>query len=72
MESVIIFPKAKSDLKLLKDIAKRMGFASRIITEDEKEDIALLRAMEEGKKTKLVPRSTIVKKLRKNGKSVSV
>jgi len=68
MESVIINTKTKSDLQLLLELVKKMGFRFKIITDEEKEDIGLLKAMEEGKKSKLVSRAVIMNKLKKNAK----
>lgn len=67
MESVIINPRKKSDLKLLVELARKMGCSSRIIEDEEKEELGLLKAMEEGKKTRIVSRSLVMKKLNKKG-----
>jgi hypothetical protein len=45
------------------NLVKRLGFDSRILTDEEKEDMGLLKAMLEGKKSKLVSRSVIMKQL---------
>ena len=49
MQAVIIQSKSKSNLKLLMELAKKLGMTSRSLTEEEKEDIGFLKAMEEGK-----------------------
>lgn len=62
MESVIINTKSKSDLQFILDLARKKGFPFKIITDEEKEDLGLLKAMLEGKKSKFVPRSVMMKK----------
>jgi hypothetical protein len=63
MESLVITPGNKQDSKLLKSIAKKMGFRFQVLTDQDKEDIALLKAMMEGRKTKFVSKETIMKTL---------
>lgn len=63
MKTLIINTENQSDLKLLMNLVKRLGFDSRILTDEEKEDMGLLKAMLEGKKSKIVSRSIIMKQL---------
>lgn len=63
MKTLIINPLKQSDLRLIVDIAKRLGLPSRILSSQDSEDIGLLKAMLEGKKTKLVSKSSVVNKL---------
>jgi hypothetical protein len=65
MESIIIKPGNKKDLKILKQLAERLGLPFSIITEDEQEEIGLARAIDEGRKTKNVSKATIIKRLKK-------
>lgn len=64
MESLVITPSSKDDLKLLKSMAKKMGFRVSILTDKDKEDFGLLKAMLEGRKTKLVSKEEILRNLR--------
>jgi hypothetical protein len=68
MQSLLISANAKADLNILIELAKRLGLTSKILTEEELEEIGLLKAMEEGRKTKFVPRTEIMKTLQKNAK----
>ena len=68
MESIVFNPKSKSHLKLLQELAKELGISFRVLSKEEKEDIGLLIAMEEGKKTAFVTRDKVVKYLKRNGK----
>jgi hypothetical protein len=60
MESLLIHPDSNEDLTLLLALAKKMGISARIISEEEKEELGLLRAMEEGRASDFVPRSSIL------------
>jgi hypothetical protein len=42
-----------------------MGYKSRVLTDEEKEDMELLKAMKEGRKGKYVAREAVMKKLDK-------
>ena len=63
MKTIVINAPTVGDLKLFIDLSRRLGLASRILTDEEKEDIGLLKAMLEGRKTKLVSRASVMKKL---------
>jgi hypothetical protein len=45
METAILQSKSKSDMKLLIDIAKKFGINSRILSDDELEEIGLANAI---------------------------
>lgn len=49
MEIALLNSENKSDLKLLLEIAKKMGISAKILKKDEKEDLGLLNAMNKGK-----------------------
>lgn len=63
MNTLIIDVNKIADLKLFMELAKRLGISSKILTKEEKEEIGLYKAMQEGKKTKLVSRESIMRKL---------
>ncbi len=65
MESIVIHASKRTDLKLFISLCKRLGLESRLLTDEEKEDIGLLRAMEEGRKSKFVSREEVIRKLRR-------
>ncbi|MEI6815160.1 MAG: hypothetical protein WCL14_01020 [Bacteroidota bacterium] len=64
MSTLIINSENKDDLKLFKELAKRLGLSSKILTEEEKEDHALLLMMNEADLSKKVSEASILKKLR--------
>lgn len=65
MHSIVITPKSKSDITILKALAEKMGFDVAILSPEQKEEAGLLLAMLEARKSKLVPKSVIMKTLRK-------
>jgi hypothetical protein len=67
MSGLFIALKDKTDIKLFTDLANRIGVQVRNLSDEEILDIGLLKAMEEGKFTRFVPRERIMKKLRRSG-----
>jgi hypothetical protein len=65
MELIIRNIKSKQDVKLFSELAKRLGLKTTELSPEEKEDIALGIAMEEGKKTGIASEETVMKTLRK-------
>jgi len=47
MESIVIHSNNKKDLNLLQTIAQKMGFKTHILTESEKEDMVMAKAIQE-------------------------
>ena len=71
MNGLIITTTNKEDLKLSTELAKRIGVKAKKLTDEELLDLGLLKAMKEGKKTKFVPKSRILSKLKIYGDKVS-
>lgn len=65
MDLVIKNITSKEDFKFLSDLAKRLGLKSATLSLDEKEDIALGYAIQEGLKSGFVPEKDVMKTLRK-------
>jgi len=61
----------KTDLKLFADLANRIGVSFKTLSDEDLLDMGLLKAMEEGEKTKFVPKERIMKKLKENGNKIS-
>lgn len=68
MNGLVIASDNKDDLKLFVDLAKRIGIKIKTLSEDDLLDMGLLRAMEDGRKTKLVSKERIMKKLQDENK----
>ena len=64
MESIVISPKTRDEAKLITDLLERMKISSKIITEEEKEDMGLLMMMKEVDRNEIVSREEIMKKLK--------
>jgi len=71
MSGLIITASNKTDLKLFSDLAKRIGVNVKLLSDEEIIDLGLLKAMEEGKKTRFVSKERIMNKLTKDGNKVS-
>jgi hypothetical protein len=67
MTGLILTAPDKTDLKLISDLAKKLGIKAKAISDEELLDLGLLMAMEEGRKSKFVSKDRIMMKLRKNG-----
>jgi hypothetical protein len=65
MDALIIQPKSKKELAFISEMLKRLNIKSKIMSDEEKEDYALGRAIEEGMKTNSVSKTEVLKHLRK-------
>ena len=65
MQTVILNSKSKSDIKLLTDIAKKIGVDIKILTESDKEEIGLSYAIKEGRTKEYINTEKYLSKLRK-------
>jgi hypothetical protein len=65
METIIINIKTQKDKFLFTSLANRLKLRSRILSEEDKEDYGLLKAMLEARQEDYVDRETIMKSLRK-------
>jgi len=65
METVVLQGNSKADLKILTDLAKKIGITVKYLSEEEKEDIGLLQAVKEGRTGKYVSTEDYLQKLRK-------
>lgn len=67
MDRVIISPRSKADMKLLLEIAEKMGFPAKILSEEEMEDWGLLQAMKESHDDEYVAKDRILEILNPDG-----
>lgn len=63
MTAVVISGNSKVDLKIIIELAKRLGANVKTLTEEEILDIGLLKAMEEGRNSEFISRDRIMKLL---------
>lgn len=65
MQTLVLKSDSASNIKLIAEIAKKMGIKAKILTEEEKEDIDMLNAIMKGKTSQYVNNEDFVKRLRK-------
>ena len=65
MQTLVLKSDSASNIKLIAQIAKKMGVKAKIFTDEEKEDIGLLNAIMKGKTSQYVNNEDFVKRLRK-------
>ena len=65
MQTAILESESKSNLKLLLDLAKRLGIKSKVLSVDEIEEIGLAQAIKIGRTGEYVDTDEFVKKLSK-------
>lgn len=65
METIIISPKSKQELVFISEMLKRLNIKSKVLSDDEKEDLALGRAVEQGMKGKNASKASVLKHLRR-------
>ena len=63
MKSVLIYPKDRSELKLVTELLKKHGVSALYIDQDELEDLVLSRLLEKADITETVSKAEIMKKL---------
>lgn len=65
METAILSSKSRTDLKLLLDIAKRMGINTKLLNKSDIEEIAFVNAIKEGRTGQFIDTRSFIKKLRR-------
>ena len=65
MQTAIFKSKSNDDLKLLIELAKKIGIKVKILTEDEVEDIGFGLAIKEGRTGEYIETDSYIKTLRK-------
>ena len=64
METLLLQSKSKKDMKMLAELAKKIGLQAHFISEEEMEDIGLVKAMKKGRTGEYVDTDKYLKKLR--------
>lgn len=65
METLVLKSETKSELKIIADLAKKLGIKTRFFSEEEKEDIGMVNAIIQGDVGRYVDTEEFIKKLRK-------
>jgi len=63
MESIIVTPKNQEEFRLLTDLLAKMDISSKVLSEEEKEDIGLGNLLREADLTEKVSREEIFLRL---------
>jgi len=63
MESAILSGKSKKDLKLLVELAEKLGIKARLLSNEEREDLVLGKAINEGRTGELIDTDEFLKSL---------
>jgi len=63
MESIVINPKTIDEVKFITTLLEKMNISSKVITDEEKEDIGLVMMMKEVDRSDKVTREEVMRKL---------
>lgn len=64
MESLIITPANHEELALIKAVLKKMNLETKVLTDEEKEDIGMALLMSQADRSATISREEVMKKLR--------
>jgi hypothetical protein len=64
MQTVVLQGNSPSDIKLLTDLAKKLGIMVKYLSEEEKEDLGMLKAIKTARTQKYVDTQIFIDKLR--------
>ena len=64
MKGIVIAPKSQTELRFLTDLLNKLGITTATMSEEELEDLGLLRLMKSANKNKKVSRDTVMAKLK--------
>lgn len=65
METVVLQGNSKADLKILTDLAKKIGITVKYLSEEEKENVGLLQAINKGRTGNFIETERYLQKIRK-------
>ncbi len=63
MNTIIVQPKTKAEMQLVSEVLKKMRIASKILNEEEREELGLNLLMKQANRTEKVTRKAIMAKL---------
>jgi hypothetical protein len=64
MKTVILTSESDADIKLLLELANKLGIKTKLLTEEDAEDLAMVYAIERGKTGEYVDTQDFIKSLR--------
>jgi hypothetical protein len=64
METLLLQSKSKKDMKMLAELAKKIGLSAYYVSKEDMEDIGLAKAMKKGRTGEYINTETFLKKLK--------
>ncbi len=64
MQTVVLKSNLKSELKMLTDLAKKIGIQVKYLSESELEDFGMIKAINKGRTKEFVDTDAFIKKIR--------
>ena len=64
MKSIVISPKNRTDMRFVSELLEKLSIPTKVLSDEEKEDMGLSMLMREADRTKKVSRETIMRKLK--------
>lgn len=65
MTTLLVRGRAKQDVKMLKELAERLGLEITELTGQEKEDFGLAHAIKQGRRTPVVSKASVLRALKR-------
>jgi len=63
MNTIIVQPKTKAEMQLISDMLKKMRVASKVLNDEEREDLGLAMLMRQANRNEKVSRNKVIDKL---------
>lgn len=63
MEALLVQVKDRAELKLISDLLKKMQIETKLLTEEQREDLGLIKLMKQADRTQKVSREKVMAKL---------
>lgn len=63
MEALLVQVKDKTELKLISDLLKKMQIETQLLSEEQREDLGLIKLMKQADRTEKVSREKVMAKL---------
>ena len=63
MEALLVQVKDKAELKLISDLLKKMQIEIKLLTEEQREDLGLIKLMKQADRSQKVSREKVMAKL---------
>jgi len=64
MKSIVVSPKNLTDMRFVFELLKKLSIPTKVLSDEEKEDLGLSILLREADRTKKVSRETIMRKLK--------